>query len=178
MGAREAVRSRSLRLRVGRPRLTRAFILVFVVFYLLMIWLRSATGHQQDEIYPFFAWTLFSLTPAWERTENAVLVHDGEPTDGARLLIPNDDISDAKVLRRVVDACERDAGACDRAVETWLFPVVRRLTNDRGAEFSIVKAHVDLRAAQQEIRRLADGAVRKADFIQPEREIGRWTVGR
>ena len=158
----------------------RAFVSLFVVFYLLMVWLRSATGHQQDEIFPFFAWSLFSLTPAWERTENAVLLHamDGEPTEGTRYLIPSDDISDAKVLRRAVDACGRDEAVCDAAVEAWLFPIVRRLTDGGSVEFGIVKARVDLRRAQREIRRLADGTAKKADFFRPEREVGRWTVAR
>ena len=169
-----------MRLRTSRPRLTRAFISLFVVFYLLMVWLRSAIEHEQDEIFPFFAWSLFSLTPAWERTENAVLLHamDGEPTEGTRYLVPTDDISDAKVLRRAVDACERDAEACTAAVEAWLFPLVRRLANGGSVEFSIVKARVDLRGAQREIRRLADGTAKKTDFFRPEREVGRWTVAR
>ena len=166
---------------VVRPRMTRGFIGVFVVFYLFMVWLHPripATARYQGEIYPFFAWTLFTWTPPWERAANAVLLHgiDGEPADG--YLIPSAKIADANALRRTVDACERDPVACDAAVEGWLFPVVRRLTNGGSVEFSIVKARVDVRAAQREIRRLADGTAKKTDFFRPEQEVGRWTVVR
>lgn len=169
-----------MRFPVSRPRLTRAFIVLFVVFYLLMVWLRPAIGSQQDEIFPFFAWSLFSWTPAWERTENTVILRtiDGEPADGVRYLIPNDNISDAKGLRRAVNACESDPGTCDAAVEAWLFPIALRLTDGNSVEFSIVKARVDLRAAQREIQRLVDGEARETDFFRPEDEIGLWTVTR
>ena len=165
---------------VNRPRLTRRFAVVFVVFYLFMVWLRPATGTGQDELFPFFAWALFAQTPAWQRLENTVVLRaiDGEPMEDVRYLIPNDDIRDAKALRRTVDACESDRTACAAAVEAWLFPVVRRLTTGGSVEFSIVKARVDLRVARREIRRLAGGAARETDFFQPQDEIGRWTVRR
>ena len=168
---------------VVRPRMTRGFIGVFVVFYLFMVWLHPrvpATARHQGEIYPFFAWTLFTWTPPWERTANAVLLlaTDGEPADGARYLIPSAKFGDAKALQRTVEACERNPVACDAAVEDWLFPIVRRLTNGGSAEFSIVKARVDVRAAQRQIRRLADGTAKKTDFFRLEQEVGRWTVVR
>ena len=169
-----------MRFPVNRYRLMKALIVGFVLFYLFMVWLRPTIGSQQDEIFPFFAWSLFSWTPAWERFENTVVLHavDGEPVSGVRYLIPNDDIGDAKTLRRVVNACETAPANCGAAAEEWLFPVVRRLTSGNSVEISVGKARVDLRAAQREIRRLAAGETRKTDYFRPELEIGRWTVRR
>ena len=166
-----------------RSRMTRAFIAVFVVFYLCMVLLHlllPALARHHDEIFPFFAWTLLNSPPPpnEERTVNAVLLHtmDGAPTDAVRYLIPSGKIADAKALQRTIDVCERDPAACDATVEALLFPIVRRLTNGGSVEFSIVRARVDLRGARREIRRLADGEARKTDFFRPEREVGRWTV--
>lgn len=169
-----------MRTRVNRYRLMKGLIVVFTLFYLFMVWLRPAIGSQQDEIYPFFAWSLFSWTPAWERLENTVvlLAIDGEPVDGVRYLIPNDNISDAKALRRVVNACESAPADCGAAAEEWLFPVARRLTSGNSVEISVGKARVDLREAQREIQRLADGETRETDYFRPEYEVGRWTVSR
>lgn len=180
LAERAPTRSRRMWYRVNRPRHTRRFAAVFIVFYLFMVWLRPATGTGQDEIFPFFSWALFAQTPAWQRLENTVVLRaiDGEPMEDVRYLIPNDDIRDAKALRRTVDACESDRTACEAAVEAWLFPVVRRLTSGGSVEFSIVKVRVDLRVARQEISRLADGAARETDFFQPQDEVGRWTVRR
>lgn len=168
-----------------RSRMTRSFTAVFVVFYLCMVLLYlllPATVRHQDEIYPFFAWTLVNSPPPSneELIENAVLLHtiDGVPTNAVRYLIPSNKIRDAKALERTIDACERDPAACDATVEALLFPIVRRLTNGGSVEFSIVRARVDLRGARREIRRLADGEARKTDFFRPEREVGRWTVVR
>lgn len=170
----------AMRLRVNRYGLVKALIVGFTLLYLLMVWLRPAIGSQQDEIFPFFAWSLFSWTPAWERLENTVVLLevDGEPVDGVRYLIPNDNISDAKALRRVVNACETAPAGCGAAAEEWLFPVIRRLTSGNSVEISVGKARVDLRAAQREIQRLADGEARETDYFRPESEIGRWTVNR
>ena len=166
-----------MRVSISRYRFVKALIPLFLAFYLLMILLHWAVDFRQTEIYPFSKWSLFSTTPGWERSDHAVILHtlDGEPVSGVRFLIPNDSIRDRKVLELTVDACGSPAG-CDAAAERLLFPVVRRLTGADGAEFSVVRARVDLRAAQREMQRLADGEAHETDFFRPEAEIGRWTM--
>lgn len=164
-------------MRVSRYGFVKALIPLAMAFYLFMILLHWAADFRQSEIYPFFRWSLFSLTPGWERTDHAVILHavDGEPANGVRYLIPNDSIRDRKVLELTLDACG-SPDACDVAAARLLFPVVRRLAGSGSAEFSIVEARVDLRAARREIQRLTDGEARETDFFRPEAEIGRWTM--
>ena len=166
-----------MRVSISRYRFVKALIPLFLAFYLFMILLHLAVNFRQSEIYPFFQWWLFSTTPGWERTDHAVILHalNGEPVDGVRFLIPNDSIRDRKVLELTVDACGEPAG-CDAAAAQLLFPAVRRLTGAGNVEFSIVRARVDLRAAQREMQRLADGEAHATDFFRPETEIGRWTM--
>ena len=161
----------------SRYRFVKALMPLFLAFYLLMILLHWATDFRQTEIYPFFRWSLFSTTPGWERIDHAVILHsvDGETVNGVRYLIPNDSIRDRKVLELTVDACG-NPDDCDAVVERLLFPVVRRLAGGSKAEFSVVRARVDLRAAQREMQRLADGDAHETDFFLPEAEIGRWTI--
>lgn len=167
----------NVRVSVSRYGFVKALIPLALAFYLFMILLHWAADFRQTEIYPFFRWSLFSLTPGWERMDHAVilLAVDGEPGSGVRYLIPNDSIRDRKALELTLDACG-SPDSCDAAVETWLFPIVRRLVDGSGAEFSIVEARVDLRAARREIQRLADGEARETDFFRPGAEIGRWTM--
>ena len=166
-----------MRVSISRYGFVKALIPLFLAFYLLMVLLHWAADFRQTEIYPFFRWSLFSTTPGWERIDHAVILHsvDGEPADGVRYLIPNDSIRDRKVLELTVDACGNPAD-CDAAAERLLFPVVRRLAGAGEAEFSVVRARVDLRAAQREMQRLADGDAQETDFFRPEAEIGRWTM--
>ena len=166
-----------MRVSISGYRFVKALIPLFMAFYLLMVLLRWGVDFRQSEIYPFFGWSLFSATPEWERIDHAVILHsvDGEPVDGVRYLIPNDSIRDRKVLQLAVDACG-NPGDCDAAAERLLFPVVKRLAGGGAAEFSVVRARVDLRAARQEMQRLADGDAHKTDFFRPEAEIGRWAM--
>ena len=166
-----------MRVSISRYGFVKALIPLFLAFYLLMILLHWAADFRQTEIYPFFSWSLFSATPGWERTDYAVILRavDGEPVNGVRYLIPNDSIRDRKVLRLAVDACGNPRD-CDAAAERLLFPVVRRLAGEGAAEFSVVRARVDLRAAQREMQRLADGDAQETDFFRTEAEIGRWTT--
>ena len=90
-------------------------------------------------------------------------------------MIPNDSIRDRKVLKLTVDACG-NLGDCDAAAERLLFPVVTSLAGGGAAEFSVVRARVDLRSALREMQRLADGDAHETDFFRPEAEIGRWTI--
>lgn len=166
-----------MRVSVSGYRFVKALMPLFLAFYLLMILLHWATDFRQTEIYPFFRWSLFSTTPEWERIDHAVILCavGGEPVDGVRYLIPNDSIRDRKVLELTVDACWNQSD-CDAAAERLLFPVVRRLAGGGDAEFSVVRARVDLRAAQREMQRLADGDAHETDFFRPEAEIGRWAM--
>ncbi len=162
---------------ISRYRLVKYLIPLFSVFYLFMVWLRPVIGVTQDEIFPFFSWQLFSNTPGWERTENAVIVHsiDGTPVAGTRYLIPNNSISDMKNLRRSISSCSRPED-CDRAVKQYLYPVVRRLTRANEVEFSIVKVRIDLRDVRRDIASLVRGEAKRTDFYRPHRVLGHWTT--
>ena len=174
---RRALGGSKVRVSVSRYGLVKALIPLALALYLVMILLHWAADFRQTEIYPFFRWSLFSLTPGWERMDHAVVLRavDGEPASGVRYLIPNDSIRDRKALELTLDACA-SPDSCDAAVESLLFPIVRRLANGSAVEFSIVEARVDLRAARREMQRLADGEARETDFFRPGAEIGRWTM--
>lgn len=166
-----------MRVSISRYRFVKALIPLFLAFYLFMVLLHWAVDSRHVEIYPFFRWSLFSATPGWERIDYAVILHavDGEPVDGVRYLIPNDSIRDSKVVKLTVDACG-NPGDCDAAAERLLFPIVRRLVGEGAAEFSVVRARVDLQAARREMQRLADGDAQETDFFHADAEIGRWTM--
>ena len=166
-----------MRVSIGGYRFVKAMIPLFLAFYLFMILLHCAVDSRQVEIYPFYRWSLFSRTPGWEQIDYAVVLHavDGEPVDGIRYLIPNDSIRDRKVLKLTVAACG-NPDDCDATAERLLFPVVASLAGGEAAEFSVVRARVDLRAALREVQRLADGDAHETDFFRPEVEIGRWTM--
>lgn len=160
----------------NRYRLVKIAIPIFLVAYLLMVPLRLVVPHS--EVYPFFAWTLFSRTPGWFVTENALLVHsvDGYPVDGAQYLIPgNKNLKDQKVLIGAIAAC-RNPEDCDAAVERLLYPVVRRLTGGDDVVFSIVRARIDLRDVRSDIANLAAGASQKSDYFEPYALIGKWST--
>lgn len=144
--------------------------------YLLIIGLRLVIG--APELFPFFAWTLFSHTPEWHVDEYAVIVHsmDGEQADANRPLIPNRSIHGWKALLKTVGACRSSPEDCNDNVRQILYPVVRRLTNGSRVEFSIVVLRVNLRDVRDDIRRLANSTSSKSDYYTPERTIGRWTI--
>lgn len=167
---------------VGSPlrryRLARVLIPATLVLYVFLALLWRQLG-MPGEIYPFFAWTLFSQTPDRHVTERAVLAHaiDGEPLAEPRYLIPARSADDWKVLERTVIACDGGEAACDRAVHRWLAPVVQRRAGSERVDFSIVRVRIDLHEVRREIGALAAGDVAKDAFYEIESVVGRWTVG-
>ena len=162
---------------LNRYRFVALLIPVFCAFYLFMVWIKSVTGVTHAEIYPFFSWRLFSSTPGWHRTENAIIVHsiDGTPVAANRYL----DIESGgrvKSLNMAVKACRRLAN-CDTVVAGSIYPIVKRQTKGNDVEFSIVKVRIDLRDVRREIGKLADGTIKPSDFYQYDRAIGRWSTG-
>ena len=188
----ERVRPRRPADRVRRRR--RCFWLrdhgipVFLVVYLFLALVRPLSQAlvrpvadvSNHEIFPFFAWTLFSFTPGWNRTENAVVVHsmDGKPVSGIRYVIPSGDVRDRRVLERVVGLCGRPLSrACDDAARDSLAPIVRRATGGDAVEFSIVTVDVDLRDVRDAVRsRGRAGAASETDYYRRVKTIGRWAV--
>lgn len=165
---------------MSRYRLLKFLIPFFLGFYVVMIWLKPVIGVTHDEVFPFFAWTLFDVIPEWYVTENALVVHsiDGEPVSGTRYLIPTGNIRDQKALGTTVNDCVRLA-ACNDAVKQRLYPIVNRLAEGNDVEFSIIEARIDLREVQRGIYGLAEGEAKRTDFfqLQIENTIGRWTTG-
>ena len=139
---------------------------------------RPVADISDHEIFPFFAWTLFSFTPGWNKTENAAVVHsiDGEPVPGIRYVIPSRGIHNWKVLERVAGLCSRRPDECDAAARNSIAPIVRRVTGGDAVEFSIVTVDIDLRDVREDIRALAAGETHKTDYYRPGRTIGRWTI--
>lgn len=165
---------------MSRYRLLKFLIPFFLGFYVCMIWLKPVIGVAHDEIFPFFAWTLFDYIPEWNVTENVLVVHsiDGEPVSGTRYLIPSHEIRHQKALGTTVNDCLHLAD-CDKAVKQRLYPIVNRLANGNDVEFSIIEAHIDLHEVQRSIYDLAKGEAKRTDFFQLRQEntIGRWTTG-
>lgn len=172
--------------RHGRFRWRDHGIPLFVVAYLFLALAkplsqaleRPVADISDHEIYPFFAWTLFSFTPGWKKTENAVVVHsiDGRPVPGIRYVIPSGGIRNWKVLERVVGLCRRRPGECDAAARKSIAPIVRRITRGDAVEFSIIEVAIDLRDVQEDIRSLAAGETSKTDYYRPGKRIGRWSI--
>lgn len=161
-----------------RYRLARALIPATLALYLFLALLWRQMG-MPGEIYPFFAWTLFSQTPDRHVSERAVLAHaiGGEPLAEPRYLIPARSADDWKVLERTVIACGRGDDACDRAVRRWLAPVVQRRAGNERVDFSIVWIRIDLHEVRRNVGALAAGGVPRDAFYEIESVLGRWTVG-
>ena len=162
----------------GIPLFVAAYLLLALAKPLSQALERPVADISNHEIFPFFAWTLFSFTPGWSKTENAAVVHaiDGEPVPGMRYVIPSGSIHNWKVLERVVGLCSRHPDECDAAARNSVAPIVRRVTGGDAVEFSIVAVDVDLRDVREDVRALAAGEARKTDYYRPGRTIGRWTI--
>ena len=161
----------------SRYRMIIFLMPLFLVFYIAMTPLNPFIDKNQ-EIHPFYSWALFAEPRSWHVTENALVVYsiDGVPPEaGAQYLIPNTDIRDLKALGTVVRACVRNPD-CDSVVEEILNPIVERLVGGDNAEFIIVKAGIDLRDVQKNIRELADGTAMIFEFYQPNKVIGCWST--
>ena len=66
----------------NRYRLVKYGIPFFLLTYLLIAGMNLLITGSSKEIFPFFAWTLFSHTPGWHKLERAVVVHS---IDGKRI---------------------------------------------------------------------------------------------
>ena len=176
---RPAGRRRSFWLRdYGIPAFLVVYLFLALVRPLSQALVRPVAEISYQEIFPFFAWTLFSFTPGWNRTENAVAVHamDGKPVPGIRYVVLSS--NDRRVLERVVGLCGRPLSrACHDAARDSIAPIVRRAAGGGAVEFSILTVDVDLRGVRDAIRgRGRAGAANETDHYRPVKTIGRWTV--
>ena len=162
----------------GIPLFVAAYLCLALAKPLYQALERPVADISDHEIFPFFAWTLFSFTPGWKKTENAVIVHsiDGRPVPGVRYVIPSGGIRHWKVLERVVGICRRHPGECGAAARKSIAPIVRRITRGDAVEFSIIEVAIDLRDVQEDIRSLAAGETSKTDYYRPGKRIGRWSI--
>ena len=174
----------------------------FLIVYVLIAGTNLVFGFRAGEIFPFFAWTLFSHTPERIKLQPAILLHaiDGAPAAGARYLLPGASGGDRASLQRVFRECGfgqqrrarlapvSAAGAarnparpgavpdrCDALVKRIVFPIVERLAGAR-AEFSIVLLRVDLHDVRADLDRLAAGTSTRADHYRLDRTLSRWTT--
>ncbi len=171
----------------------------FLIVYVLIAGTNLLFGFRAGEIFPFFAWTLFSHTPERIKLQPAILLHtiDGAPAAGARYLLPGASGGDRASLQRVYRECgfgqQRRArvtgaggarnparpgtlpGRCDALVRRIVFPIVERLAGAR-AEFSIVLLRVDLHEVRADLDGLAAGTSTRADHYRLDRTLGRWTT--
>ena len=122
---RPAGRRRSFWLRdYGIPAFLVVYLFLALARPLSQALVRPVADISNQEIFPFFAWTLFSFTPGWNRTENAVAVHamDGKPVSGIRYVVLSGNAR--QVLEpRVVGLCGRPLSrACWRRESlSWRF---------------------------------------------------------
>lgn len=174
----------------------------FLIVYVLIAGTNLIFGFRAGEIFPFFAWTLFSHTPERIKLQPAILLHtiDGAPAPVARYLLPDASGGDRASLQRVSAECgfrqprrarllpalaaglERNparAGAvsdrCDALVTRIAAPIVERLAGPR-TEFSIVLLRIDLHDVGADLDRLAAGASTRAGHYRLDRVLGRWTT--
>lgn len=105
-------------LSMNRYRLLQFSILVFLAFWLFLAVLGRNRG---KEIFPFFCWELFSGTPKWHITQDAVFIHsiDGAPASGIRYLnmVPGIAARAEKVLVNTLGECRNDLAGCNDAIE-------------------------------------------------------------
>ncbi len=176
---------------------------VFLVLYVLVAGTNLVFGFRSGEIFPFFAWTLFSHTPERIKLQPAILLHtiDGEPVASARYLLPDASGGDRASLHRVFRECgfqqhhparlmpalasrlERNPlrhstlpDRCDALVKRIVFPIVERKTAGTRVDFSIVMLRIDLLEVRADLDGLAEGTSTPADHYRPDRLLGRWTT--
>lgn len=167
----------------------------FLIVYVLIAGGNLVFGFRAGEIFPFFAWTLFSHTPERIKLQPAILLHtiDGAPAAGARYVLPGASGGDRASLQRVFRECGFGVGrgrsglragpgppgavpdGCDELVRRIVFPIVERLAGAR-AEFSIVLLRVDLHDVRADLDGLAAGTSTRADHYRLDRTLGRWST--
>ncbi len=168
---------------------------LFFIMYLFMIGLKpfiSITEFMmgaspefepvRKEIFPFFAWTLFSRTPEWTKHEAGLVVHsiDGIEIADGLYVVPSDSINDQKALIGVIGVCRSSshASSCGEIVKRVVYPIARRLANGNDIEFSIVDLSIDLRDVQRDIESIAAGQSKHSDYYEIEAVLSRWSTER
>ena len=168
-------------MRFARHKFLRLFIPFCLLFYLLMVALTpTITMEEHGEIFPFFSWRLFDEIPQRFKYTDAVIVHsiDGAPVDAARYVIPSPIIDHTKSLRRAMSVCHNAPRLqCDAAVRQFVAPAVNEIVQGE-AEFSIVRASVDLRDLQAGIGAMASRDADLFHFYRLHRVLGRWSSER
>ena len=163
---------------------------VFLIVYVLVAGTNLVFGSRAREIFPFFAWTLFSHTPERIKLQPAMLLHtiDGEPAAGAgaRYVLPDASGGHRASLQRVFRECgflqdrpaaqPRLSGRCDALVQRIVFPIVERIAAGPRVDFSIVLLRIDLRDVQADLDGIAAGASTAAGHYRLDRLLGRWTT--
>ena len=138
-------------------------------------------GASTSEIFPFFAWTLYSVPPDWEKIDFAVVVHSvgGEAVGEVGYMVPQG-IKYNKYLKRlrwVAEECVRRPEQCEGVVRQLLYPIVRSSVGEGEVEFSLVRVKIDLREIREDIEKIAEGKAAKVDYYRMEETIGRWRMG-
>ena len=169
-------------------RAGKYLIPLFLIGYVLIAGTNLVFGFRAGEIFPFFAWTLFSHTPERIKLQPAIVLHtiDGEPAAGPRYVLPDASGGHRASLQRVFRDCgflQNRAGAqprrsdhCDALVRRIVFPIVERIAAGPRVDFSIVLLRIDLRDVQADLDRIAAGAATPADHYRLDRLLGRWTT--
>lgn len=139
-------------------------------------------GASASEIFPFFAWMLYSVPPSWEKTDFAVVVHSagGEAVGEAGYMVPRG-IKHNKYLKRlrwVAEECVRRPERCEGVVRQLLYPIVRSSVGEGEVEFSLVRVKIDLREIRVDIKKIAEGKAAKVDYYRVDKTIGRWRMGK
>ena len=138
-------------------------------------------GAATSEIFPFFAWTLYSVPPGWEKVDFAIVVHsiDGEAIGEAGYMIPQG-IKYNKYLKRLrwaAEECVRRPERCEGVVRQLLYPIVRNSVGEGEVEFSLVRVKIDLQEIRGDIEKIAEGRAAKVDYYQVDETIERWRMG-
>ncbi len=167
-------------MRGRRYEITKRLVFVFPLVYLLVV-AATQIASEQEEIYPFFSWGLYSSVPAWVETLPAVVAHptdDNRTRGDERWLIPSGDSRHLKALRQTLDVCEhRPENECLHAMERVLLPIVANLAGSRDVKFSLVWMTVDLRAVREGIGGLSAGRTQLPDYYRVAAVLSRWASG-
>lgn len=138
-------------------------------------------GAATSEIFPFFAWTLYSVPPGWEKVNFAIVVHsiDGAAVGEAGYMIPQG-IKYNKYLKRLrwaAEECVRRPERCEGVVRQLLYPIVRSSVGEGEVEFSLVRVKIDLREIRGDIEKIAKGKEARADYYRLVETIEHWKMG-
>ena len=139
-------------------------------------------GAFASEIFPFFAWTLYSVPPGWEKEDFAVVVHSvgGEAVGEAGYMVPRGVKHNKylKSLRWAAEECVQRPKECEGVVRQLLYPIVRSSVGEGEVEFSLVRVKIDLREIREDIQKIVEGRAAKADYYRFVETIGRWRMGK